>query len=575
METKVAETKQTSVSWGDAGWDGGSEFNVQLSFSSVSGTDPTDSSHPRSRFEEILVHGLVSRMGFVELTLNSHSLHNNCEKYSTSQMPFAFTSLPTEIILHIYNEIWVRKPIRSTVTLNDFEDIIHMSETCSRLRVIACSLLFREASNWKNGSYTGGAWPSAVWPYIRVVTVYDYEPKTMPRKLFDPADLRVTLPNLANVNHIRLEFIHDAPDLLSVSTLPFLFTMTALPHLETLSLRQSRFDGPSLTRPIAQMYHLTSLILISPLIMIQRLELKQYNRFEELKNVAEILQTVAPVLTKLEISGDLVDFQMFESTEWPNLSTFRLVDHVPYSFFRPITAVVAHMPMLQTLACDFKAEETPRTSFIFCPPDDHAHPPLSTSIPNLISLSLSNLQPGDQSVQQLPSGLRVLRVVALRDPHIHSIGNLKREPRYNYSALSDDDAYLWINAASKLPYLSRLTLHLKSVPSPELLWHIARACPQLEFLELEQASFEHNWNESPDSMLDLLLSPLASLSQLKELRMSVELGPALVWIETALERLPSRAFKARVQTSLNSLRVYILTRTYDNVVNPEQTSQAL
>ncbi|KAG5332138.1 hypothetical protein C0989_007159 [Termitomyces sp. Mn162] len=324
--------------------------------------------------------------------------------------------------------------------------------------------------------------------------------------------------------------------------------MTALPHLETLSLRHCRFDGPSLKRPIAQMHHLTSLTLIISLLTTRRLELRQYNRFEELKNVAEILQTLAPVLIKLEISGDLIDLWMFESTEWPNLSTLRLVDHVPYSFFRPITAVVSHMPILRTLACDFKAEQTPRSSFIYCPLDNHAYPPLSKSIPNLISLSLSNLQPGDQSVQQLPSGLRVLRVVALRDPHIYSIGDLEREPRYNYSALSDDDAYLWINAASKLPYLSRLTLDLKSVPSPEILWHIARACPQLQFLELEQASFEQNWNESPDSVLDRLVTPLTSLPQLRELRMSVELGPALVWVDAIRQRLPSLAFKARVQT---------------------------
>ncbi|KAG6860052.1 hypothetical protein C0995_016441 [Termitomyces sp. Mi166 len=361
-------------------------------------------------------------------------------------------------------------------------------------------------------------------------------------------NLKTLLKGQTDLSGFDDDFFYDAPDLLGVYTLPFLLAITALPRLETLSLRQSRFDGPSLTHAIAQMHQLTTLTLAVSPIKTQRLELQQYDYFEELNNIAEVLQTLAPVLIKLEISGDLIDLEMFELIEWPNLSTLRLIDHVPYSFFRPIAAVVFRMPMLQTLACDFKAEEMPRPSFIFCPLDNHVHPPLSIAIPSLVSLSLSNLQPGDQCVRQLPSNLRVLRVVALRDPHVHSIGDLKREPRYNYSALSDGDAYLWIDAASELQHLSKLTLHLKSIPSPELLQHIARVCPGLQYLELEQASFEHNYNEAPDSMLELLVTPLVSLLQLRELRMSVELGPAVVWVEPVRQRLPSLAFKARVQT---------------------------
>ncbi|KAG6899556.1 hypothetical protein C0995_005709, partial [Termitomyces sp. Mi166 len=47
---------------------------------------------------------------------------------------------------------------------------------------------------------------------------------------------------------------------------------------------------------------------------------------------------------------------------------------------------------------------------------------------------------------------------------------------------------------------------------------------------------------------ELLMTPLASLLQLRELRMSVELGPAMVWVKPVRQRLPSPAFKARVQT---------------------------
>ncbi|KAG6861122.1 hypothetical protein C0995_003851, partial [Termitomyces sp. Mi166 len=47
---------------------------------------------------------------------------------------------------------------------------------------------------------------------------------------------------------------------------------------------------------------------------------------------------------------------------------------------------------------------------------------------------------------------------------------------------------------------------------------------------------------------ELLMTPLASLPQLRELRMSVELGPAMVWVEPVRQRLPSPAFEARVQT---------------------------
>ncbi|KAG6885959.1 hypothetical protein C0992_004762 [Termitomyces sp. T32_za158] len=295
------------------------------------------------------------------------------------------------------------------------------------------------------------------------------------------------------------------------------------------------------------MHQLTSLTLTTSSDATRRLELEHYSRLEELKNIVQILLILAPVLRRLEISGDLIDLQVLEWTAWPNLSALRIIDHIPHSVLRPIVAVISGMPMLQTLACDFKAEETPRPSYIFCPVHPYTHLYLSSVLPGLSSLSVSNLQPGEQIVYQLPKGLRDLRVVALRDPHVLTIGDFTIEPRYNYSALSDDDASLWINAASELPHLSKLTLHLKSIPSPELLEHIARACPGLQYLELEQACFEHNYNEASDFMLELLVTPLASLLQLKELRLSVELGPALVWVEGVSQRLPSPAFEARVQ----------------------------
>ncbi|KAG6902383.1 hypothetical protein C0995_000945, partial [Termitomyces sp. Mi166 len=185
-----------------------------------------------------------------------------------------------------------------------------MSETCWRLRAIALPLLFREVSNWKIGSYTGGAWPSTVWPYIRVVSVYD-QPGIISRKLFNNADLFSTLPSLDNVTHIRLDLFSDAPDLLGVFTLPLLLAITALPHLKTLNLRQSRFDGPSLMHAIAQMHQLTTLTLAVSPNPTRRFKLKRYDRFGELINVAEVLQVLAPVLVKLEISGDLIDLQIF------------------------------------------------------------------------------------------------------------------------------------------------------------------------------------------------------------------------------------------------------------------------
>ncbi|KAG6896387.1 hypothetical protein C0992_008625 [Termitomyces sp. T32_za158] len=396
-----------------------------------------------------------------------------------------------EIILRIYNETRSYKPSN--------EGIVRMSETCSRLRAIALPLIFRKVFNWKKGRYTGGAWPSTAWPYIRVVSVYDQPDSS--RNLFYNADLLSTLPSLANVDHILLDVFYDEPDLHDILTSPFLSSINTLRHLDTLSLRQPRFDGPSLMHAIAQMHHLTSLTLALSSHVIQRLKLQEYDRYEELNNVAEILRSVAPVLMRLEISGDLVDLQMIEWTEWPRLSGLRFVGHVPYSYFRPIATVVSRMPILQSLTCDFKAEEKPRPSFIYCPPDYHLHFPLSTILPNLISFSLSNLQPGDQTVRQLPLSLESLRVVALRDTHYLTIGDLNMEPRYHYSALSDGDADLWINAASELPHLSKLTLHLKSIPSPELLHRIAQACPRLQYLELEKASFEFNDNESSDSTL--------------------------------------------------------------------------
>ncbi|KAG6860186.1 hypothetical protein C0995_014673 [Termitomyces sp. Mi166 len=447
--------------------------------------------------------------------------------------------IPSDILWQICNTAWEPHILNPGDIFADGpcnEVVIKMSETSVQLRAFALSLLFKEVYNWKRGAYDGGAWPSTVWPYIR----REYGPSSCTP--IDDRDLLSTLPNLINTSQVKLRFSPYSP---KGVPLPYLLAVSTLPALHTLKLQQQRFDDPKLIEVFVEMRQPSSLGLTltelrnKPRVTDTRQEVDWE---QEINVVSKILQFFFPTLVGLELSGDLIEFQTLAFNKWSKLGTLRLVDHIPYCDYQYLPIVVSQMPSLCTLHCNFNAEELPREPFIFCSSAE-VHPPLSVVLPSLISLSLSNLQPGEKIVDQLPNGLKVLRVLALKD---HRVPHTSPS---NYSGLTDADVTTWVDAAVKLPFLVQLSLGLKSVPSPTLLAHMSRSCPGLEYLELEKEFFEYNNNELPPPILESFVEPLQNLPWLRELRMSVELGPSLVYIHPSGHSSPSEAFMDRAQES--------------------------
>ncbi|KAG6835303.1 hypothetical protein H0H93_002913 [Arthromyces matolae] len=148
------------------------------------------------------------------------------------------------------------------------------------------------------------------------------------------------------------------------------------------------------------------------------------------------------------------------------------------------------MPALQHLAYDFYASATHRPPVIFCEPRGLS---LSDIQPTLESLSISNFHSDDNLIHQLPEGLQVLRIVALREPklpvHRLAVENLTHAPLTSLQTL------YWIRAAGALSKLQELVLTTSDAPSPSLVDTIASTCHGLWALELEQALFENSFRE--------------------------------------------------------------------------------
>ncbi|KAG5652560.1 hypothetical protein H0H81_004569 [Sphagnurus paluster] len=268
---------------------------------------------------------------------------------------------------------------------------------------------------------------------------------------------------------------------------------------------------------------------------------------EQYRNVEEILKVLAPILLKLEIAGDLVEFHMFTAIQWPRLRSLQFANHMPYRDIIPMPQVVSKMPLLETLGYNFHTSAESRDPEILCyerGASETAHcASLRSVVPDLKSLSISNVKADDTIIEQLPEGLETLRVSALRDPcrearmSLHGGGKCCQ-----YNPLDRFEALRWIEAASKLSSLQELALALKEPPSPTLLAEVVSACPQLRVLELQQARFEKSNNKSlytlvnhvdsvfgsalahPLNSQESLVEPLKNLRHLRDLRITIGLG---------------------------------------------------
>ncbi|KAG5640194.1 hypothetical protein DXG03_000626, partial [Asterophora parasitica] len=322
-------------------------------------------------------------------------------------MASTLTSLPSDLLSLISRHVWLTFDPDEALDASRNDNLMALSSTCSRLRAITLPFLFRYAYNCPSfraynsdrDTYFNFAgrraewnklWPSNVWPHIRNLTVYgsvEYYPSLV------VSSIEPILPHLHNLNRLCL---HLATPLRSV-----LLALSELPFLHTLEIHGARVDGPPLLEAFLQLRNLASLT-----VTVDEISAKDLNYDDELKNVADILTVLAPKLSRLEIAGDLIDLGALAALEWPRLHSLRLLNHIPEGIHVPLSALVRRMPSLRILECDFSAGIQPSgyyDSIIFG--DDTPRPDIS--LPNLSHLSISNVQPNDNIIHQLPRSLEI------------------------------------------------------------------------------------------------------------------------------------------------------------------------
>ncbi|RDB27409.1 hypothetical protein Hypma_004367 [Hypsizygus marmoreus] len=393
------------------------------------------------------------------------------------------------------------------------KDIIKLSLVSKELRNITAPLLFRHVQNrrkWNPESmrpWIGEVWPMSLWKYIIRVDVYDH-PNAI-GDVIDLAPLASALSQMPLLRHVRIELETVPPNLL-------LSSLASAHNLDTLEFRNARFDGPSVAHYFAAMR------LESLTIAVGLSRDKAINRPAEEGNVAEILVVLADRLLHLEISGDLVSFETMMNHNWPNLLTLRYTDHVPSGKLLSLPSVISRMPSLRHLGYNFAAAaQWYRPGFVFSPKGQPQSSWLSTTHPDLKILTMSNIFTDDSILDHLPAGLRVLRVLALRDDLRDGQDTLMEY--YPYFPISGRDAFRIVRNASGLRNLVELAITLDDCPSPSLIEAVAVSCPGLRILELTQGRYELNIDESPYA-IESLARPLIPLKFLHDLRLTVWFG---------------------------------------------------
>lgn len=293
-------------------------------------------------------------------------------------------------------------------------------------------------------------------------------------------DLAATLPSITSTRRLIFRLTISPPNEL-------LDAAASLPNLTSLEFEETRLDGilPSL-QTFTRLRRLT-------MTVVPQVDKTPYPIHidipSERSNINSLLRTTAKNLDYLEIAGDLLDLHVLESLRWPNLETLIISGHRPDGLMVPVSVFVAEMPKLVNLSLAFTALvdcEVP--PFIFCPQSaDIAS--LSSVVPNLRSLTLSNVFPEDRIFGQLPPSLTKLRVLALKDAfprnELLPLGEQLRSRLYPYSPLSPRRV---LNLADRIKHLcgiSELSLTVTETLGPELITAIAEACPDLRLLEIE------------------------------------------------------------------------------------------
>ncbi|KAJ7640300.1 hypothetical protein DFH06DRAFT_1430096 [Mycena polygramma] len=177
------------------------------------------------------------------------------------------------------------------------------------------------------------------------------------------------------------------------------------------------------------------------------------------------------------------------------------------------------MPALREVSVLFSADMSREVGdvppFIFGVPDGRL---LTDSCSRLTSVTLSNSQPTDPIFKQLPVTLEALHLVVARDLYIPS-ASAPTETRETPLTLAT--VLTTIEHISYLTELLQLSLTLDDFATPGLINVIADTFPCLWSSELGHSLFPHSEGPLREFRGDSLLDPLASLTKLIHLRITL------------------------------------------------------
>ncbi|KAJ7474861.1 hypothetical protein FB451DRAFT_1246859 [Mycena latifolia] len=415
--------------------------------------------------------------------------------------------------------------------------LISLSNTCRYMRVHALPWIFREVYNWNRAD--GGLWPKSLWPYFVTGHIRDRSVRH-PAPIPLPVELYGALPMMGALTKVTLRLGAPIPA-------EILGSLALAPHLTRLEIHQARFDG--LSPPPVLSFPSLEILLICICGFNGVVRGPNIDHTTEMRTVSALLRNVAERLLELRISGDLLPSE-FVSFRWPRLQKFAVTEHTPRPYI-PIPDLVSQMPALRDLSVLFSAD--------FTRPEGDIHPPfqlgthggglLTNRSPCLNSVTLSNMEPADPIFGQLPSCLKSLHLLAMRDmypPELRFPQNCRE------AALTPTTVFTALDHISRLQDLTELSLTVNDYATAQLIDGIASRFPRLRLLQLGHSIYAHGNIYLHDVRDETILEALQHLPLLTDLKISLDFrervfheGPqeqAARWLMQGLPRLRTVAF---------------------------------
>ncbi|KAK6995841.1 hypothetical protein R3P38DRAFT_2655977 [Favolaschia claudopus] len=347
--------------------------------------------------------------------------------------------------------------------------LLGISSTCRALRAQTMPWIYREVYNWE--SARGKAWPESLWPYFRIVHIRD-------RTAHNPRKLEISQETIDSLS-MMFSLVKVTLRLESSIHLDLIRALSLAPSLLHLEIYQARFDGSftSCALPFCALENL--LVSIAGFRSISSQE--DVDHSKQFSNVDSLLRAVAPRLTELSISGDLIP-STFPTLDWRNIRRLAITEHPPNPYIA-IPGLVANMGNLRQLdvlyTVDISRGTYGKGAFPLFHLGDDSGQLLSSRCRLLSSVTLGNVSATDSIFTQLPAMLSCLRLRAPVDVYDTS----KAFPRKAYSPFDDHTLPTALRQMSHLQDLRELCLDLDFFVTAPLIEQIATVLPDLEVLE--------------------------------------------------------------------------------------------